>query len=145
MSRDKLTEPTGPGKTGVFEIEISSDSKVVNVKPRALQVRPTVFAVRKVREVYADMITVGRTPNNDVVIKDVYISKFHAFFRVTPRRVELADAGSRGGTWIGEQRLPPRGAASVVEVKAVVVFGHLEFLFLDAASLWDRLQPGVVR
>src|SRR5262245_44658605 len=33
---------------------------------------------------FADMITVGRAENNDVVLSSPCVSKFHAFFRATP-------------------------------------------------------------
>ena len=38
----------------------------------------------KVQEQYPSMIMLGRTVNNDIVIGDTSISKFHAFFRVGP-------------------------------------------------------------
>src|SRR4051794_40548232 len=41
-----------------------------------------VLAVRKTQSTFPSMITVGRTKNNDIVIPDVMISKFHAFFRL---------------------------------------------------------------
>src|SRR5262245_59382379 len=49
-----------------------------------------LLAVRKVQDTFPSMITVGRTQNNDIVVPDVNISRFHAYFRVHPDRVELA-------------------------------------------------------
>src|SRR5690349_4740712 len=42
---------------------------------------PLLVGVRKVQKEFPGMITVGRTANNDVVIEDPQVSKFHAFFR----------------------------------------------------------------
>src|SRR5262249_41224895 len=39
-----------------------------------------VIPIRKVHDVFPGMITVGRTANNDIVISDVEVSKFHAIF-----------------------------------------------------------------
>jgi hypothetical protein len=41
-----------------------------------------VLPVRKVQSTFPDMITVGRTANNDIVLADMSVSKFHAFFAV---------------------------------------------------------------
>src|SRR5262249_15244888 len=102
--------------------------------------RPLVLAVRKKKSVFADMITVGRASNNDVVVRARGVSKFHAFFRVQAGHAELADAGSRNGTWIGRLRLPSKGSASAVKSGDSVRFGSLEFRFLDAAALWIQLH-----
>ena len=46
--------------------------------PRGVEVYPLA---KKPGASFADMITIGRTPNNDVVLRDVTISRFHAYFR----------------------------------------------------------------
>ena len=86
------------------------------------------------------MITVGRTQNNDVVLPDVSISRFHAWFRVDPAGVELTDAGSRNGTFVGERELgkngPPVRLASGDEVR----FGSKAFQFFSPGDAWERLR-----
>jgi hypothetical protein len=100
--------------------------------------RPTtLFGVRKVQEVFPSMITVGRTPNNDIALKEPRVSKFHAYFRVVEDHVQLCDAGSRNGTWIGEERLDPRGSAGVVLSGEIVRFAHLRYQFLAPGAFWD--------
>jgi len=103
--------------------------------------KPLVLAVRKVHTTFPSMITVGRTKNNDVVIADVLISKFHAFFRVVDARYELADAGSQNGTRLGERLLVPKGPTVPVRSGDVIHFAQLRFRFLDAAACWDALRP----
>ena len=66
--------------------------------------RPLVLPLRKVQSTFPSMITVGRTDNNDLVVPDEQVSKFHAFFRLVGDRVELSDAGSRNGTFVGTRR-----------------------------------------
>src|ERR1700761_7231244 len=51
--------------------------------------RPLVLPLRKVQSTFPSMITIGRTDNNDLVVADEQISKFHAFFRIIGDRVEL--------------------------------------------------------
>ena len=57
-----------------------------------------IAPVRKRLDLFPEMITVGRTGNNDIVIPDATVSKFHAYFRVTDKGLEIVDAGSRNGT-----------------------------------------------
>jgi hypothetical protein len=99
-----------------------------------------VLAVRKIQDQFPSMITVGRTNNNDIVIPDINVSRFHAFFRVFPDRIELADAGSQNGTFVDKKQLPTKGAAQIVVPGEHVAFAHLEFSFLDAGATWDSLR-----
>src|SRR5580765_4715477 len=75
------------------------------------QIGRLVLPVRKTHITFPSMITIGRTKNNDIVIADVLISKFHAFFRVVADHHELADAGSQNGTRIGDRALLAKGPA----------------------------------
>jgi hypothetical protein len=102
--------------------------------------RPLVLPVRKVQSTFPSMITVGRTENNDLVVADEQVSKFHAFFRVVGDRVELSDAGSRNGTFVGSRRLEPRGASALVRTRDKFSFGAVEFQLFDARGCWDWLR-----
>jgi FHA domain len=84
-------------------------------------------------------ISVGRTPENDVVLPDTLISRRHAVFRVHEDRIELGDAGSANGTFVGGKLLPPGGPSQIVMPGEVLGFSHLEFELLDAGAAWDRL------
>lgn len=104
--------------------------------------RPLVLPVRKHQSVFADMITLGRASNNDIVVRSTQISKFHAFFRETSELFELADAGSLNGTWIDSVRLVPKGPPQLIAPGVLVRFGPMEFQFLDAGAFWDDLYGG---
>lgn len=101
-----------------------------------------VLAVRKVQPMFPSMITVGRTTNNDITLPSPQISKFHAYFRLTAGRLELADAGSRNGTWVGVQRLAPKAPPVPVKSGDRIRFGHFELRLLDAGGCWDQLRRG---
>ncbi|HEX6835590.1 MAG TPA: FHA domain-containing protein, partial [Polyangia bacterium] len=102
--------------------------------------RPLVLPLKKVQSTFPSMITVGRTDNNDLVVSDEQISKFHAFFRVFGERVELTDAGSRNGTFVGTKRLAARGASAVVPLNERFAFGAIEFQLFDARGCWEWLR-----
>jgi pSer/pThr/pTyr-binding forkhead associated (FHA) protein len=109
---------------------------------------PLVLPIRKRQNNFPSMITVGRTENNDLALPDITVSRFHAFFRHTAgsqggdrsERLELADAGSRNGTWLAGRRLPGKGPLQVVTPGDVVRFGNLSFIVLDAGGCWDELH-----
>ncbi len=101
---------------------------------------PFVLALRKVATAVPSAITLGRASSNDVVVRDSLVSKVHAFFRSTDGRWELADAGSRNGSWVASRRLDPKSDAVPVRSGDVLAFGRLAFFFVDASGLWDRLH-----
>jgi FHA domain len=116
---------------------------IAKPKPGALNERggrPLVLPLRKVQSTFPSMITVGRTENNDLVISDEQISKFHAFFRLVGDRVELSDAGSRNGTFVTGRRLEARGASAPVLPRDRFAFGGVEFQLFDARGCWEWLR-----
>ncbi len=102
--------------------------------------RPLVLPLRKVQSTFPSMITLGRTENNDLVVLDEQVSKFHAFFRIVGDRVELSDAGSRNGTFIGGRRLAARGASAAVGARDRMAFGAVEFTLFDSRGCWECLR-----
>ena len=49
-------------------------------------------------------VSVGRAPDNRLVLVDQDVSGRHAELRATPSGVQLLDVGSRNGTWVDGQR-----------------------------------------
>jgi DNA-binding response OmpR family regulator len=112
--------------------------------PGATGPRATALPVRKVTASLPDRITVGRTRENDVVIRHLHVSKLHAYFRTRAEGVDLVDAGSRNGTWVSGQLLTANGPASPVLASGDEVrFGELACTFLSSASCWDILRVNV--
>jgi pSer/pThr/pTyr-binding forkhead associated (FHA) protein len=133
-----LNEPQSPHKTQRWSAEQTLAAVAGSRKP-------IVLGVRKTQEVFPHMITIGRTRNNDVVIADVLVSKFHAFFRRGPDGAwELSDAGSANGTRVAGVELERRGPGRPVKLGERVAFASAELKFVDAGGCWDlvRLQLG---
>ncbi len=95
--------------------------------------------VRKRQDVFPEMITIGRTANNDVVIPDATISKFHAYFRTTESGLEIVDAGSRNGTRLMGRAIPPKQAVEV-SLGSRIRFGSVDLTLRDAADTWDVIR-----
>jgi hypothetical protein len=105
--------------------------------------RPTklALAVHKVTQAFPDMVTIGRTANNDVILPDVSVSKFHAYFRLLGReRAQIVDAGSKNGTWLNGVRLPARGEPTLIQVGDALRLGTLEMVVMDARGCWHALR-----
>jgi FHA domain len=128
-----VARPDKPQRTAVFAAEENTASMA-----QPLPGPPFAAPLIKVQDHFPSMITLGRTQNNDVVVADTSISKFHAFFRVGPGLFEVADAGSRNGTFIGERRLDPKVMARL-KPGEYVRFARLSFRLLDASDCWDWL------
>jgi pSer/pThr/pTyr-binding forkhead associated (FHA) protein len=53
-------------------------------------------------------ITVGRQPDNDVVLNDVMISRRHVRIEWDGKQARVTDLGSGNGTWLAGKRLPSK-------------------------------------
>jgi hypothetical protein len=134
--------PTRPQPTVVLEKAGAPGApSLQRATPAPIMLRQLlIFPIRSTgRSPYPSMVTVGRTRNNDIVISDVAISKFHAFFKEEDGRVVLQDAGSRNGTSLDGEPVPDAKRGKPVEVKAGarVCFGEIEFGFVRGPQLHE--------
>jgi hypothetical protein len=106
------------------------------VRQRRLEIYPLL---KKPSAPFPDMITVGRTPNNDIVLKDSTVSRLHAFFRHRGAAWQVADGGSKNGTSLDGAPLAPRKERPV-ESGQVVKIGDLELTFYTAEELFKMLS-----
>lgn len=86
---------------------------------------------------FPDRITIGRTPNNDVVISDASVSRLHAYVREEDGWV-VADAGSKNGSWLEDAQLEPR-RETALRPGSVLRLGDVQLLFYRSAELFDLL------
>jgi hypothetical protein len=143
VSDGTLSRGSGPVRTMPLDrIDVTTDDlpTTTSSSDRHASRAFMVLAIRKVYDTFPNMITVGRTANNDLVVPDVSVSKFHAFFKVTPKGFELADAGSKNGTWVAGKELAPRGDAVPVKLGDRLRFGRIEFTVVDPGVCWDTID-----
>lgn len=110
--------------------------------PGSFAARSTlVFSVEKTdRNGFTDMISVGRTPNNDIVIPDRSVSKFHAYFKkdIFAEEMTIVDGGASNGTAIGTRRLASRSAAPAPSGTRIWFGPLVRALLLDVDAFWER-------
>src|SRR5262244_4400551 len=110
---------------------------------------PVVFEVKKSpnkTNAFAMGITIGRTGNNDVVLEDNSVSRFHAYFQQDPKdsHWKLVDAESKNGSWINGIRMTA-GKAEAVADQAQLRFGDVEVHFFLPRSFFKFLQVQFTR
>ena len=107
---------------------------------RTAGVSVLAFPIRAREGSRGHLITAGRVSTNDVVIPDISVSRFHAFFkRADDGGFQLIDASSSNGTTVNGVSVATKetGAPSDLKNGDSVRFGQTEMTFLDAGRLRD--------
>ena len=87
---------------------------------------------------FPDRITIGRTPNNDIVVNDHSVSRFHAYVRHDGTMWIVADAGSKNGSWLDKSSLEARKERKLSS-RGVLRLGDVDLRFLLASDLFAAL------
>ena len=140
--RDHDPDPSESGATTLTldQDEESVDETLPHGKftpaPTEIEVYPLA---KKPGASFPDRITIGRTPNNDVVILDHSVSRLHAY--VKQKGWLVADAGSKNGSWLRGEALEPRREIPLPS-RAILRLGDVDLTFYLAADLFDALGGG---
>ncbi|MDH5672306.1 MAG: FHA domain-containing protein [Myxococcales bacterium] len=106
--------------------------------------RYLIFPLRKTeRSLIERFYSVGQTRNNDVVIRDATVSKFHAYFQDDGSGGWLLqDAQSSNGTYVNEEAVPEQDQGDPVPVRPGdrVRFGTVELVLLDSEDFLSLLR-----
>lgn len=87
---------------------------------------------------FSMMITVGRTENNDVVIKHSMLSKFHVYFRQAGTWT-LTDGSSSNGTVVNGEELVPGRSVPLASGAKIVLGSSVSVEFIEPSELYDAL------
>lgn len=87
---------------------------------------------------FPDRITIGRTPNNDVAIREHSVSRLHAYVRTDGDSWLIADAGSKNGSTLQGEVLEPRREKPLPS-RAILRLGDVELTFFLATDLFTAL------
>ena len=123
-----------PARPGIGTIRVTP---TMLAKP---ELRATMLE-KSARNPYTDRIFVGRTPANDIIVPHHSVSKSHAFFECLPgNQWHLTDHGSRNGTVVRGEPVPPNQRVSVAG-ETTIVFGYYPVVFIESAALYSLLRP----
>ncbi len=146
------TSPEDPRKSLSFTTGVISPEDLLRVSQGKEQLSLDNITLCKIektdRNPWKRHISIGRAPNNDVVIRHHSVSKLHAHIRYAtyqgtapdePTPLLLEDAGSANGTLMGAQPLDP-GVAVIIRDGSQVTFGEVTCEVLEAPSLFVALR-----
>jgi len=90
---------------------------------------------------FPSMTTIGRTPQNDIVIDVQEVSKLHAYFtrNATSGAYSFTDAGSTNGTNVNGWPLKPKVGVEIQDGDAVSIADKIHLTFYSAESFYDML------
>jgi pSer/pThr/pTyr-binding forkhead associated (FHA) protein len=86
-------------------------------------------AVHRCIELSQPELTIGRGPQNDIVLEDpeMLVSRFHAAVRREDAGYVLIDLNSQNGTWVADERV----ARVQLEVGVPVAIGPYQLILED--------------
>jgi hypothetical protein len=134
------TAQAGPRGARTFRIDLNE----LNRSIAAARASAIILPVRKRLTTFPSMISFGRTANNDLVVDDPQISKFHASLRFRDDVLEIEDAGSANGTFVRDVQLV-KGVPRPLRDGESIRFGTLAFDLYHAAGAWSWLTRGQLR
>jgi hypothetical protein len=91
-----------------------------------------------------DMITIGRSPENDIVLYNRLVSKSHAYLDLgsSDEAVYLVDPGSTNGTFVNNSRLAPSGNYQLADGDEIS-FGPETKVVYFSPKAFQRLLSGL--
>lgn len=125
------------GKTGSFAVLRHNAAtyrvhKMVPADPATIRSHPTSDATE-----IKMSVTLGRTPENDVVIAETAVSKTHARFSCDFRgEWKVMDLGSRNGTTVNGRRLAADQSAPI-NFGDPIILGGLAVMLIGAGALYE--------
>jgi hypothetical protein len=134
LTASRLRDPLGPCATVVH---LSAEGEPAE---QTASVSTLIYSARHTGRSVGPFVTLGRTLNNDIVIPDRSVSRFHAFLKLRESgRFEILDAGSTNGTIVNGGTVPAQGKGSPVELKAgdTLRLGQVELTYLGAEAFCD--------
>jgi pSer/pThr/pTyr-binding forkhead associated (FHA) protein len=103
---------------------------------------PVVAVLEKSKDnVFQRRVTLGRTTNNDILLDDPSVSRFHGWLQKDDGsgKWTLTDAGSKNGTWVSNGKLVAKKPV-ILENASRVRVGNLELTFYTAPGFKSLVE-----
>jgi pSer/pThr/pTyr-binding forkhead associated (FHA) protein len=98
--------------------------------------------VKSKRNNFQAGVTVGRAPNNDIILPHQAVSKFHAFFakNAATGGWEIQDVNSRYGTMVERVTVPPGGQRPIRSGSNILIAKYVKMTFFTPKDLYSYLH-----
>jgi hypothetical protein len=109
-------------------------------QPEALEARVIELHKRRA-EGSAGAISIGRSPQNDVVLYNRMISKKHAYLNISlpERACDLVDLGSTNGTFLNGDKLDPHESFRLTDGAEISFGTQAKVVYFSAPTFYDFL------
>ncbi|ORM24152.1 FHA domain-containing protein [Williamsia sp. 1135] len=149
MSRPAQSPPPSPrqpypafsGAAGAPHLQAlhQNMSAVYQVSPDG-QIHPQAVPHRQAIDMGGSArLSIGRTPDNDIVVNDVLASRRHARLLSTPQGLAIEDLQSVNGTYVNGQRI----SRQMLAEGAVVTIGNSDFVVSGGTLIRGQAQAAV--
>jgi hypothetical protein len=98
------------------------------------------WLIKSDRNPFSNLIMVGRTGTNDVVLGQLGVSKVHATFSHQGDEWFVQDGKSRNGTYLNGERLKAGEKRAVGDGDGIGFGGKVVARFLLSTSVWNYVQ-----
>lgn len=132
VDMDRTLGPIDPNVTPSPEVDLVAAA----ARAGALFVRKA----ERQKDLFPDMVTIGRVPNNDIVLAYPTVSKVHAYLRREGEVWRLHDHRSRNGTFVARRRLAAGGSHPLEDGDLVHIGPSLALTFLLPGSLFGFVR-----
>lgn len=96
--------------------------------------------VKTARNPFQSKIIIGRTSTQDIIIDDLLVSKFHAYFEnLGENQYNIIERGSTNGTILNGVKLE-NGVQNKVKDQDKISFGGLNYTFFSSRSAYMELK-----
>lgn len=125
---------------GVVDVGLTPSPEVDLAAAAARAAAFFVVKAGRQKDLFPDMITIGRVPTNDIVLAYPTVSKVHAYLRREGEAWRLHDHRSKNGTFVAQRRLPAGGALDLADGAVVHIGPSLALTFLLPPSLYGFVR-----
>ena len=125
---DRIATLQSDLKAAIGQLEGAADRSAAELRGESLKPRyltridngpETVYSLSRPR------IAIGRTPENDLQVRESYISRIHAYIRLGPESAVIEDAASRNGVFVNDRRV----RRELLQDGDIVMLGKARFRF----------------
>ncbi len=137
LGHTEIMESVGPLKFDTDKIKIE---EVLSIQDNPTDVWVIPLRKKKGDPFGKQMITIGRTMNNDICLPFKGISKFHAYLLVEGLHTYLVDGGSTNGTFLNGKSLVAAEKYELKDMDTISFARIFHYFYFTPPRLYDYLK-----
>jgi hypothetical protein len=135
-----LIQQTHAGKSNKATLALSTEDDQAAMETRFSPLDRMVFGVKRNKSRLAEVITIGREGDNDVVLPYRFISKEHGFFSCAGKDWSIVDNNSTNGVFVGKTRLESGRSKMLKNKIEIGISRYLRFQYIAPDQMFKFLR-----